>query len=58
MGGLTLTVDGCVDPYDGGLTFMGQVLASLPVDVKVGKLLVLGHIFGCLEECVIIGKQV
>ena len=58
MGGLTLTVDGRVDPYDGSLTFMGQVLASLPVDVKVGKLLVLGHIFGCLEECVIIGKQV
>ena len=56
MGGLTLTLEGRVDPYDGGLTFMGHVLSSLPVDIKVGKLLVLGHIFGCLEECVIIGK--
>ncbi len=41
-------------PYDGDITFLGQVLASLPVDVRLGKLLVLGHAFGCLEECLVI----
>ena len=44
-----------VNPYDGDLTFVGRVLASLPVDVRIGKLLILGHAFGCLEECLVIG---
>lgn len=42
--------------YDGELTFLGRVLAQLPVDQRLGKLIVLGHVFGCLEECLIIGK--
>lgn len=45
------------NPYDGNLTFVGHVLASLPVDIRIGKLLVLGHVFGVLEECLIIGKS-
>ena len=47
--------DGLINPYDGDLTFVGHVMASLPVDVKVAKLFVLGHVFGCLEECLVIG---
>ena len=39
---------------DGDLTVIGEVLARLPVDVKLGKLIVLGHIFGVLEEAVVI----
>ncbi|OCT68434.1 hypothetical protein XELAEV_18039735mg [Xenopus laevis] len=42
------------NPYDGELTFLGKVLAQLPVDLQLGKLIVLGHVFGCLEECIII----
>ncbi|EMP32902.1 Putative ATP-dependent RNA helicase TDRD9 [Chelonia mydas] len=42
------------NPYDGELTFLGRVLAQLPVDQQLGKLIVLGHVFGCLEECLII----
>ncbi|XP_039392316.1 ATP-dependent RNA helicase TDRD9 isoform X3 [Mauremys reevesii] len=42
------------NPYDGELTFLGRVLAHLPVDQQLGKLIVLGHVFGCLEECLII----
>lgn len=41
--------------FDGDLTFLGRVLAHLPVDLQLGKLIVLGHVFGCLEECLIIG---
>ncbi|NXC25425.1 TDRD9 helicase, partial [Campylorhamphus procurvoides] len=40
--------------HDGELTFLGRVLLQLPVDLYFGKLIVLGHIFGCLEECLII----
>lgn len=53
-----MTRGGVVDPFDGDLTFVGQVLASLPVDVRVGKLLILGHVFGCLGECIVIGKLI
>ena len=40
--------------HDGDLTFMGRVLATLPVDVRLGKLMLLGYVFGCLDDCVII----
>lgn len=55
VGALTVMKGGVVHPYDGDLTFVGQVLATLPVDVRVGKLLILGHVFGCLGECIVIG---
>ncbi|KAM6461278.1 ATP-dependent RNA helicase TDRD9 isoform 1-T1 [Liasis olivaceus] len=42
------------NPYDGELTFLGKVLAQLPVNQHLGKLIVLGHVFGCLEETLII----
>lgn len=44
------------NPHDGELTFLGRVLAQLPVSQQLGKLIVLGHVFGCLDECLIIGK--
>ena len=44
-------------PYDGELTALGRVIAKLPVDVRIGKLMVLGHIFGFLRETVIIGAS-
>jgi ATP-dependent RNA helicase TDRD9 len=40
---------------DGELTFTGAVMGKLPVDVRVSKLIVLGHVFSCLKECIIIG---
>uniref|UniRef100_A0A8C0XKQ0 RNA helicase n=1 Tax=Castor canadensis TaxID=51338 RepID=A0A8C0XKQ0_CASCN len=43
------------NPHDGELTFLGRVLAQLPVNQQLGKLIVLGHVFGCLDECLIIG---
>jgi ATP-dependent RNA helicase TDRD9 len=47
---------GYINPHDGDLTFIGRVLGTLPVDVKIGKLMVLGYVFGCLEECIVIGN--
>ncbi|KAA0718071.1 ATP-dependent RNA helicase TDRD9 [Triplophysa tibetana] len=43
--------------FDGNLTFLGRVLAHLPVDLQLGKLIVFGHVFGCLEECLIIAAS-
>ncbi|NXN71597.1 TDRD9 helicase, partial [Himantopus himantopus] len=54
LGALTTCVQTEENLHDGELTFLGQVLAQLPVDLHLGKLIVLGHVFGCLEECLII----
>uniref|UniRef100_A0AAR2KQP2 ATP-dependent RNA helicase TDRD9 n=1 Tax=Pygocentrus nattereri TaxID=42514 RepID=A0AAR2KQP2_PYGNA len=43
--------------FDGVLTFLGYVLAHLPVDLHLGKMIVLGNVFGCLEECLIIAAS-
>ena len=56
MGALLTTVGGLQCKEDGDLTVLGEVVARLPVDVKLGKLVVLGHIFGVLEESVIIAS--
>lgn len=55
VGALSSAVGEDSNPHDGDLTFIGRVLAELPVDIRIGKLLVLGHVFGVLEECLIIG---
>ena len=47
--------NGAINPYDGELSFVGRVVGSLPVDIRIGKLLVLGHVFGVLEEALVIG---
>ncbi|NXC97050.1 TDRD9 helicase, partial [Certhia familiaris] len=54
LGALTTSVQTEENLHDGELTFLGMVLTELPVDLHLGKLIVLGHVFGCLEECLII----
>lgn len=53
-GALTLRTNGFINPYDGDLTYAGKVMAQLPIDIKLSKLILLGHAFGRLRECVII----
>jgi hypothetical protein len=48
--------NGIINPYDGELTFLGRVLGDMPCDIRIGKLLVLGHVFGVLEEAIVIGS--
>ena len=54
LGAITITCDGVVNPCDGDLTFIGEVLESLPISARLGKLLMLGYVFNCLEECLVI----
>jgi len=54
VGALSSLPSGEVNPHDGSLTFLGRVLSQLPVDIRLGKLMLLGHVFGVLEETVII----
>ncbi|CAB1335264.1 unnamed protein product [Coregonus sp. 'balchen'] len=58
MGALSVGNDGHGQKrFDGELTFLGRMLAHLPVDLHLGKMIVLGHVFGCLEECLIIAAS-
>ncbi|XP_062326188.1 ATP-dependent RNA helicase TDRD9 isoform X1 [Osmerus eperlanus] len=58
MGALSVSSDGPDQKcFDGELTFLGRVLAHLPLDLHLGKLIVLGHAFGSLEECLIIAAS-
>lgn len=55
IGGLTrISKRGRFDPNDGELTFAGEIMSKLPLDVRSTKLIILGHMFSCLEECIII----
>ncbi|XP_022606674.1 ATP-dependent RNA helicase TDRD9 [Seriola dumerili] len=57
MGALSVKSDGKGQNEDGELTFLGRVLAHLPVDLCLGKMIVLGHVFGCLDECLIVAAS-
>ncbi|KAK7904385.1 hypothetical protein WMY93_016992 [Mugilogobius chulae] len=57
MGALSTESETSCQNEDGELTFLGRVLAHLPVDLCLGKMIVLGHAFGCLEECLIIAAS-
>ena len=55
-GALSIYKDGEHCDFDGDLTFMGSVMGQLPCDIKLGKLILLGHAFGRLREAIIIAS--
>lgn len=57
VGALAITAGGMLSPFDGDLTFLGRVMSSLPLDVNVSKLVILGYVFNCLEDCLIIAAS-
>lgn len=57
VGALAVTANGNLTSQDGDLTFVGQVMSQLPLDVKISKLILLGYACNCLEECLIIAAS-
>uniref|UniRef100_A0A3B5A8K9 RNA helicase n=1 Tax=Stegastes partitus TaxID=144197 RepID=A0A3B5A8K9_9TELE len=57
MGALSVKSDKRGQNEDGELTFLGRVLAHLPVDLYLGKMIAMGHVFGCLNECLILAAS-
>ena len=41
-GALFLTANGKLTPFDGDLSYLGRVIARLPIDIHLGKLIMLG----------------
>lgn len=57
MGALQLSLGSeAYSPIDGDLTFLGRIMASLPIDVRASRLIVIGFCFGVFEECIIMGN--
>ena len=54
VGALLTTVNGVNCKDDGDLTTLGELISKLPVDIRLGKLVILGHLFDVLEESIII----
>lgn len=44
------------DDENGNLTQLGDVMARLPIDIRLSKLIVIGYTFDVLEECVIMAS--
>jgi ATP-dependent RNA helicase TDRD9 len=57
VGALTLNVGDRYSKYDGDLTHMGRVMARLPIDIRFGRLIMLGLVYGVAEETIIIGNN-
>ncbi|XP_066567712.1 ATP-dependent RNA helicase DHX29 isoform X2 [Amia ocellicauda] len=49
---------GACEPNAHKLTALGQHLATLPVNVRIGKMLIFGAIFGCLEPIATIAAAI
>ncbi len=43
-----------IRPFDGDLTFLGKIMAALPIDIELSRLIALGHAFGLVYETVVI----
>lgn len=56
MGAMLKTTGGEIVQRDGDVTYLGQIMTKLPIDIKLSKLIAFGYCFGVLNECIIIGK--
>ena len=43
-----------IRPFDGDLTFVGKLMAALPIDTEFPRLIALGYAFGLVYEAVVI----
>ncbi|XP_062122470.1 probable ATP-dependent RNA helicase spindle-E [Drosophila sulfurigaster albostrigata] len=53
VGALFTTVDGVYEDLDGDITHWGRIMTRLPLDVRLSRLIILGYVFNCLDEAII-----
>lgn len=59
LGALQLNVDDeGYSPVDGTITFLGRLMANLPLDIRGTRLIAMGFCYGVLEDCIIMGMFV
>lgn len=55
--GALINEDDSFQPYDGKLTDLGRIMALLPLDIRISKLILLGHVFGILQDAIVVGAS-
>lgn len=56
LGGLQrLENDRRFDSTNGALTYIGRIMAALPIDIRITKFIIIGYFFSVLDEAIIIG---
>ncbi|XP_011343987.2 probable ATP-dependent RNA helicase spindle-E [Ooceraea biroi] len=55
--GALVNEDDSFQPFDGRLTNLGRIMASLPLDIRISKLIMLGHVFGILRDAIVLGAS-
>lgn len=50
------TRNGRIIERDGDLSFIGEIMSRLPIDVKLSRFILVGYCFGVMNECIIIGE--
>lgn len=58
IGALLRTCNDEPNELDGDISFIGRIMANLPIDVKIAKFIILGYCFSILDECIIIGIRI
>ncbi|XP_034118566.1 probable ATP-dependent RNA helicase spindle-E [Drosophila albomicans] len=53
VGALFTTVDGVYEDLDGDITHWGRIMTRLPLDMRLSRLIILGYVFNCLDEAII-----
>lgn len=43
VGAMKITTKGVINHHDGDLSYLGRVVAKLPIDVRLGRLVMLGN---------------
>lgn len=56
IGAMLCTTKGTFIPRDGDITYIGEIMSRLPIDVSLSKLILIGYCFGVMDECIIIGN--
>ena len=51
VGGLSVMHNGTYEDEDGDLTHIGKIMATLPIDVSLSKLVLVGYTVGLAPEC-------
>ena len=41
------------EPFSGEITFLGQAMGTLPLDVRLTRLVMFGYVFNCFTECIV-----
>ncbi|XP_015171720.1 PREDICTED: probable ATP-dependent RNA helicase spindle-E [Polistes dominula] len=53
--GALLNTENTTHALDGELTDLGRIMAAVPLNIKITKLIMLGHLFSVLRDTIIIG---